>query len=124
MGASRTKGAVPPALRPFALKVMNIEHPISNIEHPMFGIRALQYSMLDVECWMLDVVSLQVPRLCAFALLFVRTFAHREDFGLRWQSIAATPLFDCGQSFQSGVVLRFPPQSKKIWLLRRAVPLC
>jgi hypothetical protein len=39
-----------------------------------------------------------------------------EDFGLRWQSAAATPLFDCGQSFQSGVALRFPPQSKKIWL--------
>jgi len=33
-------------------------------------------------------------------------------FGLRWQSAAATPLFDCGQSFQSGVALRFPPQSK------------
>jgi hypothetical protein len=48
----------------------------------------------------------------------------REDFGLRWQlaeakrsedwSAAATPLFDYGQSFQSGVALRFPPQSKKI----------
>jgi hypothetical protein len=25
----------------------------------------------------------------------------REDFGLRWQSAAATPLFDCGQSFQA-----------------------
>jgi hypothetical protein len=37
---------------------------------------------------------------------------------------AATPLFDCGQSFQSGVALRFPPQSKKIWLrLCRAAPL-
>jgi hypothetical protein len=32
---------------------------------------------------------------------------------MRWQSAAATPLFDCGQSFQSGVALRFPPQSKK-----------
>jgi hypothetical protein len=40
----------------------------------------------------------------------------REDFGLRWQSAAATPLFFCGQSFQSGVALCFPPQSKKIWL--------
>jgi hypothetical protein len=39
-----------------------------------------------------------------------------EDFGLRWQSTAATPLFDCGQSFQSGVALRFPPHFKKIWL--------
>jgi hypothetical protein len=48
----------------------------------------------------------------------------REDFGLRWQlaeakrsedwSAAATPLFDFGQSCQSGVALRFPPQSKKI----------
>jgi hypothetical protein len=54
------------------------------------------------------------------------TLARREDFGLRWQpaeakrsedwSAAATPLFDCGQNFQSGVALRFPPQSKKIWL--------
>jgi hypothetical protein len=67
-------------------------------------------------------------------VLSVRIFENREDFGLRWQpagakrsedwSAAATPLFDCGQSFQSGVALRFPPQSKKIWLrLRRAMPL-
>jgi hypothetical protein len=35
-----------------------------------------------------------------------------EDFGLRWQSVAATPLSDCGTAFQSGVALRFPPQSK------------
>ena len=33
-----------------------------------------------------------------------------EDFGLRWQSAAATPLsYAC---CQSGVALRFPPQSK------------
>ena len=38
------------------------------------------------------------------------------DFGLRWQSAAATPLFGCGRQFQSGVALRFPPQSKNIWL--------
>jgi hypothetical protein len=32
---------------------------------------------------------------------------------------------NCGQSFQSSVALRFPPQSKKIWLrLRRAVFSC
>jgi hypothetical protein len=52
-----------------------------------------------------------------------------EGFGLRWQpagakrsedwSAAATPLFDCGQSFPSGVVFRFPPQSK-----RNGVRLC
>jgi len=62
----------------------------------------------------------------------------RENFGVRWQSAeakhsedwsaAATPLFDCGQSFQSGVprmLSGFPPQSKKIWLrLRRAVFSC
>jgi hypothetical protein len=35
-------------------------------------------------------------------------------FGLRWQSAAATPLFACGPSFQSGVALRFPPQSKTL----------
>jgi hypothetical protein len=48
-----------------------------------------------------------------FALLSVRIVETREDFGVRWQlaeakrsedwSAAATPLFDCGQSFQSGV---------------------
>jgi hypothetical protein len=110
---------------------MNIEHRTSNIEHPMFGIRALQYSMLDIGCllaidrsWMLDVIPLQVPCLCALALLSVRIFENREDFGLRWQSVAATPLFDCGQSFQSGVALRFPPQSK-IWLrLCHAASVC
>jgi hypothetical protein len=46
-------------------------------------------------------------------LLSIRIFNNHEDFGLRWQSTAATPLFDCGPSFQSGVALRFPPQSKK-----------
>jgi len=35
-----------------------------------------------------------------------------EDFGLRWQSEAATPLFGCEATPQSGVALRFPPQSK------------
>jgi hypothetical protein len=50
-------------------------------------------------------------------------------FGLRWQpaeakrsedwSAAATPLFDCGRSFQSGVALRFPPQSKKTFASSR-----
>jgi len=49
---------------------------------------------------------------------------NREDFGLRWQSAAATPLFGYGQSFQSGVALRFPPQSKKNGVrLRRTAPL-
>ena len=47
------------------------------------------------------------------ALLSVRIVEAREDFGVRWQpagakrsedwSAAATPLFDCGQGFQSGV---------------------
>ena len=69
-----------------------------------------------------------------FAVRFVRTLARCEDFGLRWQpaeakrsedwSAAATPLFDCGQSSQSGVALRFPPQSKKIWVwFCRVAPL-
>src|ERR1039457_4543073 len=39
----------------------------------------------------------------SFALLSVRIFENCEDFGLRWQSAAATPFFDCGQSFQCGV---------------------
>jgi hypothetical protein len=51
--------------------------------------------------------------LCAPTMPSVKTPARREDFGVRWQSAAATPLFDCRQSFQSGVALCFPPQSKK-----------
>ena len=53
-----------------------------------------------------------VPMLTGTAIS-VRIFKKHEDFGLRWQpaeakrsedwSAAATPLFDCGQSFQSGV---------------------
>jgi len=39
-----------------------------------------------------------------------------EDFGLRWQSAAATTLSDANLPdlvlFQSGVALRLPPQSK------------
>ena len=67
IGVSRTKSAVPPALRPFVLKVMNIEHRTSNIENPMFGIRALPYSMLGVRCSMFDVVLFQFPHLYACA---------------------------------------------------------
>ena len=72
------------------------------------------------------VSPLSVIQSCNFA-------PGRPRFGLRWQpaeakrsedwSAAATPLFDREQSFQSGVALRFPPQSKKIWRLRRAAPL-
>ena len=36
----------------------------------------------------------------------------RESFGLRWQSAAATPLLECQCACESGVALRFPPQSK------------
>ena len=39
--------------------------------------------------------------------------AEAKPFGVRWQRTAATPLFNCGQSHQSGVALRFAPQSKK-----------
>ena len=42
---------------------------------------------------------------------------------MRWQSAAATPLFDCEPSFQSGVALRFPPQSKKFWVRLCALAL-
>jgi hypothetical protein len=52
--------------------------------------------------------------LSSLALLSVRIFENREDFGLRWPSAVATSLFNCGQSFQGGVALRFPPQSKII----------
>jgi hypothetical protein len=41
-------------------------------------------------------------------------FEIREDCGLRWQSAAATLLSARKQSFQSGVALRFPPQSKNL----------
>ena len=46
-----------------------------------------------------------------------------ERLGLRWQSAAATPLFDCGQNFQSGVALCFPPHSKRRLRLRAFAPL-
>jgi hypothetical protein len=34
------------------------------------------------------------------------------ESGLRWQSGTATPLFERMPAGKSGVVLRFPPQSK------------
>ena len=46
--------------------------------------------------------------------LNAETPAAAADFGLRWQSAAATPLSDRAHTFQSGVALRFPPQSKKV----------
>ncbi len=40
-------------------------------------------------------------------------FAHgQQRFGLRWQSVAATPLSVLPVASKSGVALRFPPQSK------------
>ena len=36
-----------------------------------------------------------------------------ENFGLRWQSAAATPLWNTDQRCKSGVALRFPPHPKK-----------
>ena len=46
-----------------------------------------------------------------------------EDFGLRWQSAAATPLFGCEPSFQSGVALRFPRLYKFLRLSWRRIPI-
>ena len=80
-----------------------------------FLVRQRPAGVVNAHLW-------EFPNVEIGARLSVRTRARREDFGVRWQSAAATPLFDCGQSFQSGVALRFPPQSKKIWLqLRRVV---
>ena len=36
----------------------------------------------------------------------------RQRSGVRWQSAAATPLFERGPASESGVALRFPPHSK------------
>jgi hypothetical protein len=44
---------------------------------------------------------------------------NQGNFGVRWQSAAATPLLH----FQSGVALRFPPQSKTVLLRLRASAL-
>jgi hypothetical protein len=50
---------------------------------------------------------------------------HPKRFGLRWQSEAAPPLSGCRQDCQSGVALRFPPQSKSLWLrLSLSASLC
>jgi hypothetical protein len=38
-----------------------------------------------------------------------------RGFGVLWQSEAATPLLEHRNVFQSGVALRFPPQSKALW---------
>jgi len=52
-------------------------------------------------------------RLRVFALQSPGIIVRREDFGVRWQSAAATPLWDADQHCKSGVALRFPPHSKK-----------
>jgi hypothetical protein len=53
-------------------------------------------------------------------------FAHgRQRFGVRWQSAAATPLFERGPASESGVALRFPPHSKPCGRgASRAVSIC
>ncbi len=74
-----------------------------------FLVRQRPAGVVNAHLW-------EFPNVEIGARLSVRTRARCEDFGVRWQSAATTPLFDCGQNFQSGVALRFPPQSKKIWL--------
>src|ERR1019366_9005861 len=54
-----------------------------------------------------------------------RTTALREDFGLRWQSAAATPLSDGGHPCQSGVALRSATAVQKSLIPAQAAPrLC
>jgi len=43
-----------------------------------------------------------------------------QGFGVRWQSAAATPLFERRQACESGVALRSPPQSKTLRVLQSA----
>jgi hypothetical protein len=63
------------------------------------------------------IAKFKMPRgpkmFCAPAMQWVRIIARREDFGVRWQGAAATPLWNAGQHCKSGVALRFPPHSKK-----------
>jgi hypothetical protein len=50
---------------------------------------------------------------CRVALQFLGIIVRREDFGVRWQSATATPLWNADQHCKSGVALRFPPHSKE-----------
>src|ERR1035441_9125709 len=62
--------------------------------------------------------SLSVLQSCNFA-------QGRQRFGVRWQSAAATPLFERGPASESGVALRFPPHSKPCGCgASRAVFIC
>jgi hypothetical protein len=65
----------------------------------------------------------QVDSLTSTTVQHVRIFDNREDFGLRW-SAAATPLFEHGQNYQSGVELCFPPQSQKLGCGYATLHLC
>ena len=48
--------------------------------------------------------------------------AGQQGFGLRWQTAAAaTPLSERGPGSESGVVLRFPPQSKSVSVMRNSL---
>jgi hypothetical protein len=48
------------------------------------------------------IAKFKMPRgpkmFCALAMQWVRIIVRREDFGVRWQSAAATPLWDADQS--------------------------
>ena len=55
------------------------------------------------------------------ALQFVRILASHAAFGVRWQSEAPTSLSEGSPCSQSGVALRFPPQSTGAARLCRAV---
>jgi hypothetical protein len=58
-----------------------------------------------------------------FAVLSSDIVSRREDSLDCGGKRSATPLWDRPQPCQSGVALRFPPQSKTLWLrLRRAMP--
>jgi len=49
----------------------------------------------------------------------MKTLVQRISFGVRWQSAAATPLSARQSASESGVALRFPPQSKAITGVRQ-----
>ena len=47
----------------------------------------------------------------------------RPGLGVRWQSAAATPLFARRETLESGVALRFPPQSRTLPRRCRLLPV-
>jgi Cu+-exporting ATPase len=104
---------------PQLFEILQLARRSARIVRLSFGISSL-YNIVGVSIAAAGLLSpltcaVLMPLSSASVVLFacgMATLAARRSLGLRWQSAAATPLLNTPRQSESGVALRFPPQSK------------